>query len=87
MNNGQTNDQIKAMFLFIAVGTRVLSARVVLILAMLLAFSLFAWALAMPGWERIAAATIFAVLVFLPATRVDAGQSKARADITPKDEP
>jgi hypothetical protein len=81
------NDQAKVVLLYISVGMRVLSARVVLLLAMLLTFALFAWAMAVPGWERISAATVFAVLVFLPATRIDAGQSKDRAVISPsKDE-
>ena len=80
------NDQAKVVLLYISVGLQVLSARLVLLLAMLLTFGLFAWAMALPGWERIAAATVFAVLVFLPATRIDRAQSKDRAVLTPKDE-
>lgn len=75
----------KLLTLYISVGLRVLSARGVLLLAMLLTFSLFVWTMYAPTWERIAAATIFAVLIFLPATRVDAAQSSDRAVISPKD--
>jgi hypothetical protein len=75
------NEQAKMVLLYIHAGMRVLSARVVLLLAMLLTFGLFAWAMYLPGWERITAATIFAVLIFLPATRIDAAQSRDRAAI------
>lgn len=80
-------DHAQVALLFIAIGMRVLSARIVLIVAMLLTFSLFAWAMFLPGWERVAAATIFAVLVFIPATWIDKAQSGERSIITPKDTP
>lgn len=83
------NDSTKAaqlMALYISVGMRVLNSRAVLLIAMLLTFSLFVWTMYAPTWERIAAATIFAVLIFLPATRVDAAQSSDRAVISPKDD-
>ena len=72
-------DQEKLNFLlqFIAAGTRVLSARLALFSALGLAFSLFAWAMYMPGDYRLATATLFAVLVFLPVLRLD---SKSEAD-------
>lgn len=78
-------NETKLLMLYIRVGLNVLSARLVLLLALALTFSLFAWAMYLPGYERIAAATIFAVIVFLPSTRIDAAQSAERAVISPKD--
>ena len=78
------NDQTKVLLLYIRVGLAVLSARLVLMIACALTFALFAWAMALPDWNRIACATIFAVLVFLPATRIDARQSKDRSVISPE---
>lgn len=82
-----TPNQAKFVLLYISAGIKVLSARIMLLLAMLLTFALFAWAMAMPGYERIACATIFALLIFLPACRIDAGMQKDRAVITPSEEP
>jgi hypothetical protein len=62
----------------------VLSARLVLLIALVLTFSLFAWAMALPTYERIGAATLFALLVFLPSVRLDARQSSDRKVITPQ---
>ena len=73
--------------LYIKVGLSVLSARLVLLLALALTFGLFAWAMALPTYERIGCATLFALLIFLPAIRLDARQSADRAVITPKDSP
>lgn len=78
------DDKSKLLLLYVRVGLTVLSARVVLLLAMALSFALFAWAMYLPGWERISAATIFTVLVFLPATRIDAAQAKERAVVSPE---
>ena len=78
------SDQTKLLMLYLRVGMSVLSARVVLLLAMMLAFALFSWAMYLPGWERISAATIFTVLVFIPATRIDASVAKERAVVSPQ---
>ena len=78
------DDKSKLLLLYVRVGLTVLSARVVLLLAMALSFALFAWAMYLPGWERLSAATIFTVLVFLPATRIDAAQAKERAVVSPE---
>ena len=80
------NEQTRILLMYVSVGLQVLSARVVLLLALVLTFSLFVWAVADPTWPRIVAAAAFAVLVFLPATRVDASQSKDRAVISPKEQ-
>jgi uncharacterized membrane protein YqjE len=63
--------QTKALILFIGAGMKVLSIRIILILSLCMTFALFVWAMYMPDRERIAAATIFTVLVFLPAIRAD----------------
>jgi hypothetical protein len=71
-------EQVRALMLFLNVGMKVLSARVVLILTLLLCFSLFCWAMYLPDQNRIAAATIFAVLVFLPVIRSDMKAGEGR---------
>ena len=63
--------QVKALLVFINVGMKVLAIRIVLGITLLLVFSLFAWAMYAPTNERLLAATIFAVLVFLPVIRAD----------------
>lgn len=78
------NDKAKVLLLYLRVGLAVLSARIVLLLALFLTFALFAWAMALPTYERIACATLFALLIFLPATRIDAAQSRDRAVISPE---
>ena len=75
----------QTLILYIRTGLAVLSARLVVLLAMLLTAAMYAAALTFPSWERIAAATLFGILVFLPATRIDAAQSASRAVITPKE--
>ena len=77
-------ERTEVLLLYITTGLRVLSARVVLLLALALTFSLFAWAMYMPDYNRIGCATIFAILIFLPATRVDARVSGDRAVISPE---
>ena len=80
----EINEQtIKVMLLYVSVGMKVLSARIVLLLTLVLVFTLFCWAMWDPSWNRIACATIFAVLIFLPATRIDHAQAKDRAVISP----
>ena len=75
------SNEIKALLLYISVGMRVLSSRVVLLVTLILAFMLFAWAMYLPGYERIAAATLFTLLVFLPVIRMDGKLKKDRETI------
>ena len=84
--NDQLTAQTKVLILYIRVGLAVLSARLVLLIALALTFALFAWAMYLPGWERIACATIFAVLIFLPSARIDAKMKPDRAVISPTEE-
>ena len=76
--------QIQVLLLYVAVGLRVLSARVVLLIALSLTFSLFAWAMYWPTGERIACATIFGVLVFIPVIRMDMKLKHDRAIVAPE---
>jgi hypothetical protein len=69
--------QVRAIMMFIAAGTKILSARVVLMLALFMTFGLFAWAMYLPTPERIAAATLFTLLVFLPSIKADSKQNEA----------
>jgi hypothetical protein len=78
-----SEQQIKVALIFISIGIRVLSARLVLLVCLTLTFALFAWAMWGHTWEHIACATVFAVLVFLPATRLDKAQSVDRAVVSP----
>lgn len=73
----------RAALLFVMTGMRVLSARAVLLLTLLLVFGLFVWSMVDPTWPRIAAATIFAVLVFWPVVSIDRRQASDRAAISP----
>jgi len=70
--------QTRALVLFIGAGMRVLSNRMVLVAALLMVFGLFCWAMYTPTNERILAATIFTVLVFLPTIRADSKQSEMK---------
>ena len=63
--------QVKYLLRFIQIGSRVLSARITMLLALMLTFVLFAWALESADTIRLIAATIFAVLVFLPTVWLD----------------
>jgi hypothetical protein len=68
--------QVRGLVLFLEAGIRVLSARIVLVVALLLSFGLFCWVIYDPSNLRLAAATIFTVLVFLPTVRVDMRQDR-----------
>ena len=72
-------DKNQLLLLYISTGLRVLSGRFMLVLTLLLTFTLFAWAMALPTYERIGIAALFALLVFLPMIRLDAGHKKERA--------
>lgn len=71
------NEQdISFLLKFIAAGTKILSARFAMIFTMLLTFALFSWVMYAPDYWRLGAATIFALLVFIPVIRLDASQAK-----------
>ena len=63
--------QTEFLLKFIATGMKVLSTRISLLLAMMLTSSLFLWAMIMPDVWRFADATVFALLIFLPAVWLD----------------
>ncbi len=72
--------------LFITTGMRVLATRVLVGLALMMTFALFAVALWLPTWERIAAGALFALLVLWPITRLDRKMSADRALVAPEGE-
>lgn len=77
-------DKSNLLLLYVATGLRVLSARLVLLLTLALTFTLFAWAMGLPTYERIAVATIFAAMVFVPVLSMDNGHKKDRAVVAPE---
>jgi len=77
------SDESKIFVLYITTGLRVLSARLMLLLTLALVFALFCWAMYDPTWTRVACCTIFAVLVYLPVIRIDAGTKRERDVISP----
>ena len=68
-------DLFRGLVLFVNAGVRVLSARITLLLTLLLCFSLFWWEMYDPNPFRLAAASIFAVVVFLPVLALDKRQA------------
>jgi hypothetical protein len=56
-----TNEELAAI---VNIGLRVLSMRVLIILALVLDAALFSWAMYVGGWDRLAIAAAFAVLAW-----------------------
>ena len=81
----ELNSAQQLLLLYVRVGLEVLSARVVMILTLILTFSLFCWAMWDPTYPRIGCATVFAVLCYLPSTRIDAKMASQRAVVAPKE--
>ena len=77
--------QMQVLVLWISVGLKVLTARLVLLLALAMVFGLFCYAAYWPTWERIAGVTLFAILVFLPIVKLDSNQAANRAIVDPKE--
>ncbi len=65
---------------FLAAGIRVLSARALLVLTLILTFILFCWAMYWPEYTRIAIATIFAIFVFIPVRQLDAKKDERKKE-------
>jgi hypothetical protein len=78
-------NQVKILVLWISTGLKVLSARLVLLLTLAMTFALFCWGCYDPTWQRIACVTVFAILVYLPIVKLDSGQSKERAIVSPQE--
>lgn len=72
--------------LYISTGMKVLSARVLVVLGLLMVFALFVLAMWLPTWERIASAAGFALLVFWPLCKLDRSLSADRAIVAPEGE-
>ena len=71
--------------MFIATGLKVLSARVMLIISMVMIFALSCDAMYEPNWIRLATVAVFGLMVFWPICRLDRGLSKERAIVAPED--
>ena len=79
------NNDVAFLLKFLATGTRVLSSRLLLFVTLMLTFSLFVWAMHSPDYFRIATASIFAIVIFLPVRALDASggkNDKANSQIT-----
>lgn len=61
---------------FIALVVQVISARAVILLALLMTMGLFSWALWDETWIALADAALFAVIVFLPVLFRGSGNGK-----------
>jgi len=59
-------EQVKFLLNFIQAGIKVLSARFMMLLSLVLTFGIFGYAICNPDGWRFGIATTFAVLVFLP---------------------
>jgi hypothetical protein len=71
MTDSEQVEQVKYLLKFIKAASSVLSARMSMLLALLLTFVLFLWALSTADTTRLVAATIFACLVYLPTVWLD----------------
>jgi len=78
--------QIQILMLYIQTGLRVLSARLVLLMTLLMVFGLFCWCMYDPTYNRIGCVTLFALLVYLPVIKVDQKEGNSRAIINPNSE-
>ena len=76
---------MQVVMLWISTGLKVVTTRLVLLVALSMVFGLFCWALYWPTWERIACVTLFAILVYLPIVKIDNNQSKNRAIVNPQE--
>ncbi len=74
--------QIIALARFCQAALIILNARLMMLLAMLLAAGLFAWTMADPHWIRFAGACAFALLVFLPAYTLESKRRKEESNET-----
>lgn len=57
---------VKALMTYIKVGMLILSGRVFALLALVMTFALFCWAMYWPGQDRQILVGMFGLLVFLP---------------------
>lgn len=70
------NEDYAFLLKFLNNGMRILSTRLLLIVTLLMVFGLFVWCMIQPDYWRIGAATIFAVLVFLPIRAIDSKEKQ-----------
>jgi hypothetical protein len=79
-------DRTEIVTLYVSLGLKVLSARLALLLTLLLTFALFAYSMYAPDLLRLATASAFALLVWLPVTRIDVALKKEREVLMPNKE-
>ena len=77
--------QMQVLVLWISTGMRVLTARLVLLVTLLMVFGLFCWAMWNANYFTIGCAALFAILVFLPIIKLDGKQAADRAVINPQE--
>lgn len=80
-----TESQLRTALLYISTGMKVLNARLLLLLAMLMVFALFGVVMWCPTMERIAAAALFGGIVFWPVCRLDRRMAPDRAVVAPEE--
>lgn len=73
-----TAPEVDAVIRFAQAGLRLLSERVLTLLALAGCVSLFWWAMLYPDWMRLAGAGAFAVLVFWPCVRLEAAKKESQ---------
>lgn len=77
MSEEEKFEQTRFLLQFLNAGIKVLSIRFSMLLALSLTFVLFAWALATADTTRLIAATVFAILVYLPTVWLDVRERAA----------
>lgn len=80
-----TESQLRTALLYISTGMKVLNARLLLLLALLMVFALFGFVMWCPTLERIAAASLFGGIVFWPICRLDRRMAPDRAVVAPEE--
>ena len=71
--------------MFISTGLRVLSARVLVVIGMVMMFMLAGAAMWDPTYIRLGTVAVFGVIVFWPICKIDRGTAKDRAIVSPGD--
>jgi hypothetical protein len=79
-------DDATLVLTYIRVGMKVLSARVLMVLAMLMVFGLTCAAMWVPTYERIGLVALFGVIVFWPICKMDRRLAADRALVAPQGE-
>ena len=68
--------EVEAVIRFAQTGLRVLSERLLTLLALVGALGAFAWVMVAPDWIRASSAACYAVLVLWPCIRLESSKQK-----------